>query len=108
MEMTLLLLLLAAGWFWLDSVHKREIAIDAGRLAAQRCGLQFLDDTVALSQLRLGRDARGRLRWRRTYSFEVSDTGADRLACSVILLGKHPESTLMPPYRDHVIPLHFH
>ena len=104
----MLVLAVGTAWFWLDSVHKREIAIAAGRLAAERCGLQFLDETVALSQLRFARDARGRLRCRRTYRFEVSDTGADRLACSVTLLGKQLEATHMPPYRDNVIPMRFH
>ncbi|HQR51297.1 MAG TPA: DUF3301 domain-containing protein [Methylophilaceae bacterium] len=108
MEITLLLVMLAAAWFWLDSLHKREIAMAAGRQAAERYGLQFLDETVAISRLRVGRDHNGRLQLRRTYGFEVSDTGADRLPCSVTLLGQRIEALDMPPYRDNVIPFPLH
>jgi hypothetical protein len=108
MEIALLAAVLAATWFWLDSLQKREIAVAAGRQAAERYGLQFLDETVALSRLRAGRDHNGRLLLRRTYGFEVSDTGADRLPCSVTLLGQQIEALDMPPYRDNVIPFVLH
>lgn len=105
LETGLLLAAIGLAWFWLDSVQAREIAVAAGSQAAQRCGLQFLDETVALARLRAARDGEGRLRLLRTYGFEVSDTGADRLPCSITLLGKHVEAIDIPPYRDNVIPL---
>lgn len=108
MEITLMLVVLAAAWFWLDSLQKREIAMAAGRQAAERHGLQFLDETVAISRLRVGRNHHGRLQLRRTYGFEVSDTGADRLPCSVTLLGRRIEALDMPPYRDNVVPFILH
>jgi len=108
LETLLLLALCAAAWFWLDGLHKRDLAVVAGRQAAERYGLQFLDETVAFSKLRAGRNRAGRLQLRRIYRFEVSDTGADRLPCSVTLLGGQVEALDMPPYRDNVIqfPLH--
>jgi hypothetical protein len=37
----------------------------------------------------------------------VSDTGADRLSCSITLLGKRVVSLDIPPHRDNVVQL-FH
>jgi hypothetical protein len=109
MELILLITVVIAAWFWLDSLSARDIAVAAGRQAAEKFGLQLLDDTVAISKMWAARDSYGRLRLQRTYSFEVSDTGADRLQCSLTLLGKRIERIDIPPHRDrdNVIPL-FH
>ena len=87
METMLLLALLAGGWFWLDSFKAREAAIRAVRAACEADGLLFLDDTVALGLLRPARDDAGRLRLRRVYHFEYSDTGNNRRDGQVTLLG---------------------
>ncbi|MCX7628172.1 MAG: DUF3301 domain-containing protein [Methylophilaceae bacterium] len=109
MELGLICAMLGAAWFWLDSLHKRDIAVTLGRQAAERYGLQFLDETVAISKLWTARDGTGRLRLQRTYTFEVSDTGTNRLACTLVLLGSQLQSLEIPPYRDsNVIPLRFH
>lgn len=100
METGLLVAALVAAWIWLDGIKAREIAIAAGQEAAERSGLQFLDETVAMTRLRAGRNNRGHMQLKRTYGFEVSDTGADRLSCSVTLLGKRVESVDIPPHRD--------
>ncbi len=109
MELTLLITVVVAAWFWLDNLAARDIAVAAGRQAAEKFGLQLLDETVASSRLWAARDSYGRLRLQRTYRFEVSDTGADRLSCSLTLLGKHLERIDIPPHRDrdNVVPL-FH
>lgn len=92
----------AVAWFWLDSVHVRDIAMAAGKKTSQKYQLQLLDDTVAISRLRFVRDQRGQLHLRRTYSFEVSDTGDNRLDCSMTLLGKQVEEIVIPPTRDFI------
>jgi hypothetical protein len=107
LELYLLLACVGAAWLWLDSLSARDIAVAAGRQAADRYGLQLLDETVAISKLWAARDGFGRLRLRRTYAFEVSDTGADRLSCSITLLGKRVEALDIPPHRDNVVQL-FH
>lgn len=107
MELLLLTTIVIAAWFWLDSLAARDIAVAAGRRAAEKFGLQLLDETVAISRLWAARDGYGRLRIQRRYSFEVSDTGADRLSCSLTLLGKQIDRLDIPPHRDNVIPL-FH
>lgn len=105
METLLLIAIAGIAWFWIDSLHARDIAVQAGKRAAEQYHLQFLDDTVASTRLWAARDENGRMRLQRTYRFEVSDTGADRLACSVTLLGKRIEALDMPPYRDNVVSL---
>jgi hypothetical protein len=100
LETVLLLLTIGGGWFWLGSLKVRELAISAGRQAAEKYGLQFLDETVAFSRLWLARDSSGHVRLERTYAFEVSDTGSDRLQCSLTMLGQHLSRLDMPPYRD--------
>ena len=99
-EFALLLLTLVGGWFWLGSIRARELAVAAGRQAAEKYGLQLLDETVAFTKLWLARDSSGRMRFQRTYNFEVSDTGTDRLECSLTMLGEHVAQLNMPPYRD--------
>lgn len=87
METISLLVLLAAVWFWLDSFKAREAAIRAARAACDAEHLLLLDDTVALGSLRPQRDEQGRLRLRRVYHFEYSDTGDNRRNGYATLLG---------------------
>ena len=69
----------------------REIGVKAAQRACADEGLQFLDDTVAIRSLRLVRDDDGRLRLRRIYGFEYSDTGDNRRPGTVTLLGQRVE-----------------
>ncbi len=97
-ETLLLALLILAAWFWLDSIAKREIAIQHGRDLAGRCNLQLLDETVACNKIRLGRDSQGHAQLLRLYEFEVSASGAERMQCNLQLLGKHLQTWHIPPY----------
>jgi Protein of unknown function (DUF3301) len=97
-ETILLALLIISAWFWLDSIAKREIAINCGRELASRYHLQLLDETVACTQIRIGRDTRGHAQLQRLYEFEVSASGAERLQCNLQLLGKLLQTWHIPPY----------
>ena len=98
MELILLVILIALAWFWLDSLAKRERAILLGRELAARFNLQLLDETVACSKLWLARNRRGHVQLLRTYEFDVSANGADRLNCSLMLLGNQLGTWHIPPY----------
>ena len=98
-SLTLLLLLAALGWFWLDSIRTLEIARKAGKRICEDANVQFLDDTVAGIALALVRDQSGRRVLRRTYRFEFSDTGDSRLEGHLVVLGNRIESVVMEPYR---------
>jgi hypothetical protein len=102
-EILLLILLALLAWFWLDSIAKREVAINIGRQLAKRCHLQLLDETVACTRLGLGRDPRGHLQIMRHYSFEVSASGDERLQCHLQLLGGQLQNWHIPPYAQ---PIH--
>lgn len=88
MEIAALLFVVALAWFWTDSMRAREVALDAGRRACAAENVQFLDWTVVLKKLGLSRDNEGRLRIRRTYEFEFSDNGDNRLHGTATLLGR--------------------
>jgi hypothetical protein len=87
LEIVILAALGAGGWFWWDSLKAREVANAAIRPACKAQGLLFLDDTVALAALRPSRNDAGRVQLRRVYRFEFSDTGHNRRAGAVTLLG---------------------
>ncbi len=97
-EWVLLGIMAVLVWFWFDSVAKREIAIRIGQQLAARCQLQFLDESVACERLRLGRDSNGHLQIERTYYFDVSNRGVERMACQLQLRGKHLIAWHIPPY----------
>jgi Protein of unknown function (DUF3301) len=98
LETFLLIILLLIGWFWQDSIAKREIAIKLGRELAHRCQLQLLDETVACSKIWLGRDGRGHAQLIRFYTFEVSADSVSRLECNLQLLGTQLQNWHIPPY----------
>jgi hypothetical protein len=84
---------------WVDALRARERALAAGRRACERSGVQFLDETVAGASVRLARDADGRVRLQRTYTFEFSDTGDNRRQGSIVVLGADVSDLHMEPYR---------
>lgn len=98
-ELAALALLLAGIFLWVDSLRARERAVAAGREACRRYGVQLLDETVAFARLRLARDAAGRLRLRRTYVFEFSETGNNRRHGAIVMLGARLEDLRLEPYR---------
>ncbi len=80
------LALLAA--FWWSSFHARETARRAARRHCEAQGVQFLDDSVALTRLRVRREVTGRLALYREYRFEFSHDGEDRFAGQIRVIGR--------------------
>jgi len=102
-EIILLLLFAALAWLWWDSMQAREAAVAAARAACVAEGLLFLDDTVGIAGIKPARNAYGRLLLQRSYDFEFSDTGDNRIKGSVVMLGRrvlllnvkpHPAATV--------------
>lgn len=87
-ELIALAVFIGAAWFWMDSLQARDAALDAARRACEAENVQLLDWTVAVRRLRPARDEDGRLRLQRTYEFEFSDTGNNRIPGSLTLLGR--------------------
>ncbi len=97
-EAAAILLIVAGLAFWIDSLRARERALAAGRGACRRYGVQLLDETVQFARLRLARDEGGRLRLKRTYSFEFSDTGDNRRHGAIVMLGGELQDLQLEPY----------
>lgn len=77
----------ALAWLWLDSLKARELAVRAARDACAADGLMLLDDTVAIAALKPVRNDAGHITLQRTYDFEYSDTGNNRLPGGIMLRG---------------------
>jgi hypothetical protein len=73
--------------------------VRAGKSACERHDLQFLDDTVAFTRLRLARDEEGQLKIARTYTFEFSDTGNNRRHGAIVMLGGEMQDLQLEPFR---------
>jgi hypothetical protein len=96
--MSILLLLIGLGiflWFWQDSLRAKELAREACLRACRRCGVQLLDDTVALDKLWLRRRDSGRFCLERRYIFEFTDTGITRIGGVVVMVGNSVEVLAM-------------
>jgi hypothetical protein len=91
--------ILAGVLFWVDSLQARERALAAGRSACLRYGVQLLDETVQFAALRVARDEDGRLRLRRSYSFEFTDTGDNRRRGAIVMLGGKLQDMQLEPYK---------
>lgn len=97
-ETAILVAMVLAALFWVDSLRARERAVRAGRDACARYELQFLDETVSFARLRLARDEDGRLRFLRTYTFEFTETGNTRRQGAIVMLGRELADIQMEPY----------
>lgn len=87
---TLLLLMILFGLgfaFWSAARAAAERAGDVGRNACEAAGVQWLDQTVHASGLRLRRNDDGRLGFERSFRFEYSEDGVDRHVGQLVLRG---------------------
>ena len=78
-------------WFWADSLRVRDLANRAAMQACERLQLQFLDGTVAFSNIRLLRED-GQVRLRRTYVFDYTAFSVERMQGFVVLTGLRVDS----------------
>ncbi|MCG6886024.1 MAG: DUF3301 domain-containing protein [Proteobacteria bacterium] len=88
LDFAIILILLGVLGFWWNSFAARETARQACLRQCAAHGLQFLDDSVALSRLRLQRNPLGRMVIYREYRFEFSEDGVGRFPGRVTLLGQ--------------------
>lgn len=98
LEYSLLALIIAIAWFWIDTISKRELAIQLGKNLSQQFDLQFLDETVACEKITLKRNEKGQVAILRCYEFMVSSSTNDRIKCNLFLLGKDLHNWHIPPY----------
>jgi Protein of unknown function (DUF3301) len=84
---------LASGYkVWQLSLDAREAANRIARDTCSRAVVQLLDGTVAFAGFRLSRDARGKRRLLRTYTFDYTSDGFERAQGFVVLAGLRLEA----------------
>ena len=84
------------AWIWNESRIAQERAIRSVLVLLRGSSLQLLDQTVSLSQLKLQRDKHGRVRWVRTYTFDVSPDGVNRAQGSLTFTADKVEVIQLP------------
>lgn len=85
----LLAVVIGSAWFWSDSLKARERMLETCARLCRDLRLQFLDETVTLAHIRLGRSDAGWPQFIRRYQFEFSGTGQDRWQGRATLAGQH-------------------
>ncbi|MCI4566975.1 DUF3301 domain-containing protein [Lysobacter sp. CFH 32150] len=106
---TLLILMIVAAMafaFWSAGRAAAERAEHLGRDACRAAGVQWLDQTVHASGLRLHRGEDGRLGFERSFRFEYSYDGSDRHIGKLVLRGERLVSFVGPTRAANVIELH--
>ena len=105
---TLLILMICAAVafaFWSAARAAAERAEQVGRDACHVAGVQWLDQTVHASGLRLRRGEDGRLGFERSFRFEYSEDGSDRHVGRLVLRGVRLVSFSGPLRGTGVVPL---
>ena len=106
---TLLILMILAAMafaFWSAGRAAAERAEHLGRDACQAAGVQWLDQTVHASGLRLHRGEDGKLGFERSFRFEYSHDGSDRHVGRLVLRGERLVAFVGPTRAANVVELH--
>jgi hypothetical protein len=77
---------------WQVSLDARETANRVAKDTCSRAVVQFLDGTVAFAGFRVDRDARGKRRLLRTYTFDYTHDGVERAQGFIVLAGNRLEA----------------
>lgn len=97
-DFLLIILMLAVAAYWLNAMHSKEIARDAGKHACNKYKVSFLDDTVVIQKVRLRRNSRGQLSFYREYGFEFTSSGDNRCKATLTMLGNRVQDIDMGVY----------
>ena len=87
-ELLLIVILLGVFGFWWDSIGVKEVARHSAKQACQQADVQLLDDTVAVSRIRVRRDSTGKLKFYRQYRFDFTPDGEQRFQGKMAFLGR--------------------
>ncbi len=96
-DLLLIILILAAIWYWWDTQRSNEIALFVCKKKCDTAGLQLLDATVTRQRSWLRRGSGGYVQICRLYSFEYSDDQSidfgERQHGYIVLIGKQVVET---------------
>jgi len=105
---TLLLLMIVGALafaYWSAARAAAEHADQVGRDACRAAAVQWLDDTVHASGIRLRRGEDGRIGFERSFRFEYSEDGRDRHIGHLVLRGQRLVSFSGPLRGTGVVPM---
>lgn len=97
----LVIILFLLAWIWWDGLGAKEVARVRGKQLCDQADVQFLDDTVVQTSLRLCRHKSGKVGLYRRFQFEFSTDGDRRYQGYIDMLGQIVLSTYMEPYAIH-------
>lgn len=86
-DLILIALSLGAYLYWLNGQQVKELALKTVRAHCLNLEVQMLDEYVALNGIRLKRDQAGKMRLQRTFLFEFSSTGNERITVFLLCWG---------------------
>ncbi|WP_095110090.1 DUF3301 domain-containing protein [Pseudomonas sp. Irchel 3E20] len=93
------LMLLATGGAWLWHNHGlRERALERVKQHCAKLDIELLDGNVALKRIGIVKDANGRRRLARIYTFEFTVTGEARHNGTITQFGAHSAHIELAPY----------
>jgi len=98
-ELLIIMFLILAIWFWLDSMKINETARIIGAKLCRKNNVQFLDDTVHLSSMSFEKNKFGQFKLHRKYKFEFTNSEFHRYSGQLILTGHRLQSSNMDAYR---------
>lgn len=98
-EMIFILILAGVIAYWMDAMRTKEIARFSAKQACINAEVEFLDDTVAQSQVRFRRNAQGQASLYREYQFEFTSDGQFRYHGLIKMQGKRVLQVSLDAYR---------
>ena len=98
-ELIIIMCLTLLIWFWLDSMKINETARIIGAKICRKNNVQFLDETVHLSSMKLTKNKYGQFKLFRKYKFEFTNSEYHRYGGELTLAGRILQSSHMDVYR---------
>jgi hypothetical protein len=94
-QLLLLIVIVLLVWYWQSGMHCRDIARAAAGNTCTRQGLQLLDGTVSLRDMRPFYLDNRRFGLKRTYGFDYSEDGISRRSGCIVLLNSRVDSIIL-------------
>lgn len=98
--MALFALVATAIGLWWNGIRAKELAVTHTRDACDKQSLQLLDQTVAMTKMRMSRNEQGSSCLRRDYRFEFTQHGTHRDSGTVSMNGHTLVGVTLPFTRD--------
>ena len=87
-ELVVVALIAGVIWIVFDGIHVRELAVAVAKSSCLENNVQLLDGTVVPKKFSIARGDSGSWVFRRTFQFEFSSTGDNRLRGQIVMDGK--------------------